>query len=198
VIGDAATDAVMAGFEAAADAVGATALRQRRHRLEHLEMVDPDQARQLAAWGVVASVQPAFDAVWGGPDGMYALRLGASRAAAMNPFALLEKAGVVLAFGSDAPVTPGDPWDAVRAAVGHRSPGSEIGAMEAFAAHTYGGYRAAAAADPLAGSLVPGAPASYAIWAGDESAGFPGVESPSCLRTVHHGRVLFELQDALL
>ncbi|MGA9309676.1 MAG: amidohydrolase [Pseudonocardiaceae bacterium] len=198
VIGDAATDAVMAGFEAAADAVGATALRQRRHRLEHLEMVDPDQARQLAAWGVVASVQPAFDAAWGGAEGMYALRLGASRAAAMNPFALLEKAGVVLAFGSDAPVTPGDPWDAVRAAVGHRSPGSEIGAMEAFAAHTYGGYRAAAAADPLAGSLVPGAPASYAIWAGDESAGFPGVESPSCLRTVHHGRVLFELQDALL
>ncbi|HEX5348960.1 MAG TPA: amidohydrolase family protein, partial [Pseudonocardiaceae bacterium] len=198
VIGDAATDAVMAGFEAAAAAVGATALRQRRHRLEHLEMVDPDQARQLAAWGVVASVQPAFDAAWGGAEGMYALRLGASRAAAMNPFALLEKAGVVLAFGSDAPVTPGDPWDAVRAAVGHRSPGSEIGAMEAFAAHTYGGYRAAAAADPLAGSLVPGAPASYAIWAGDESAGFPGVESPSCLRTVHHGRVLFELQDALL
>ncbi|HEX4101349.1 MAG: amidohydrolase family protein [Pseudonocardiaceae bacterium] len=198
VIGDAATDAVVAGFEAAADAVGASALRQCRHRLEHLEMVDPDQARQLAAWGVVASVQPGFDAAWGGPEGMYARRLGVSRAEAMNPFALLEKAGVVLAFGSDAPVTPGDPWSVVRAAVGHRSPGSEIGAMEALAAHTYGGYRAAASTDPLAGALVPGAPASYAIWDGTEPAGFPGVTSPSCLRTVHHGRVLFELQDALL
>jgi predicted amidohydrolase YtcJ len=198
VIGDAATDAVIAGFEAAAAAIGAPALRQCHHRLEHLEMVDHDQARQLAAWGVVASVQPAFDAAWGGAEGMYALRLGVSRAAAMNPFALLEKAGVVLAFGSDAPVTPGDPWSTVRAAVGHRSPGSEIGAMEALAAHTFGGYRAAAAADPLAGSLVPGAPASYAIWDGTDSGGFPGGQSPSCLRTVHHGRVLFEVEDALL
>jgi predicted amidohydrolase YtcJ len=198
VIGDAATDAVIAGFAAAAAAVGDSALRQRRHRLEHLEMVDRDQARQLAAWGVVASVQPAFDAAWGGAEGMYALRLGVSRAAAMNPFALLEKAGVVLAFGSDAPVTPADPWSTVRAAVGHRSPGSGIGAMEALAAHTYGGYRAAAAADPLAGSLVPGAPASYAIWDGTDSGGFPGAQSPSCLRTVHHGRVLFEVEDALL
>ncbi|MGH3547924.1 MAG: amidohydrolase [Pseudonocardiaceae bacterium] len=197
VIGDAATDAVMAGFEAAAAAVGAPALRQCHHRLEHLEMVDRDQARQLAAWGVVVSEQPAFDAAWGGAEGMYALRLGVDRAAAMNPFALLETAGVVLAFGSDAPVTPGDPWGTVRAAVGHRSPGSGIGPMEALAAHTYGGYRAAAVTDALAGSLVPGAPASYSIWDGIES-GFPAAVSPSCLRTVHHGRVLFELEDALL
>ena len=198
VIGDAATDAVMAGFESAAAAVGAPALRQCRHRVEHLEMVDRDQARQLAAWGVVASVQPAFDAAWGGAEGMYALRLGVTRAAAMNPFALLEKAGVVLAFGSDAPVTPADPWGAIRAAVRHRSPGSGIGPMEALAAHSYGGYRAAAVSDPLAGSLVPGAPASYAIWDSIDSAGFPAGESPSCLRTVHHGRVLFQLEDALL
>jgi len=198
VIGDAATDAVLAGFEAAAAAVGASALRQCRHRLEHLEMVDPDQGRQLAAWGVVASVQPAFDAAWGGAEGMYALRLGVSRAAAMNPFALLEAAGVVLAFGSDAPVTPVDPWGTVRAAVGHRSPGSEIGAMEALAAHTSGGHRAAAETDPLAGCLVPGAPASYAIWDSVASDGFPLADSRSCLRTVHRGRVLFELEGALL
>lgn len=198
VIGDAATDSVMAGFEIAADAVGSPALRQCRHRLEHLEMVEPDQARQLAAWGVVASVQPAFDAAWGGTQGMYALRLGASRAAAMNPWAVLEKVGVVLAFGSDAPVTPVDPWATVRAAVGHRSPGSRIGVLEALAAHTYGGYWAAVAADPLAGSLVPGAPASYAIWDGVELSAFPGADSPSCLRTVHRGRVLFEQEGALV
>ncbi|MGB8199902.1 MAG: amidohydrolase family protein, partial [Pseudonocardiaceae bacterium] len=200
VIGDAATDAVMAAFEAAEAAVGAIALRQCRHRLEHLEMVDPDQARRLAAWGVVASVQPAFDAAWGGAGGMYALRLGAPRAAAMNPFALLEAAGVVLAFGSDAPVTPVDPWGAIRAAVGHRSAGSEIGVMEALAAHTYGGYRAGATTDSLAGTLLPGAPASYAIWDGADlwEAEYRGVDSPSCLRTVHRSRILFERHDALL
>jgi predicted amidohydrolase YtcJ len=199
VIGDAATDSVLAGFEAAEATVGAAALRQCKHRLEHLEMVDPDQARRFASWGVVASVQPAFDAAWGGAGGMYAQRLGICRAAAMNPFAVLEKAGVVLAFGSDAPVTPVDPWGAVRAAVGHRSPGSQIGAMEALAAHTFGGYRAAAATDPLAGALVPGAPASYVIWEGTEFSGiFPKADSPSCLRTVHRGRVLFEQEGALM
>jgi predicted amidohydrolase YtcJ len=130
---------------------------------------------------------------------MYALRLGAPRAAAMNPFALLEAAGVVLAFGSDAPVTPVEPWGAVRAAVGHRSSGSEIGAMEALAAHTYGGYRAAAATASLAGTLFPGAPASYAIWDGAEffEAEFPGADLPSCLRTVHRGRILFEREGVL-
>ncbi len=194
VIGDAAADAVVAGFAAAETTVGATALRHCRHRLEHLEMVAPDQIRQLADWGVVASVQPAFDAAWGGRQGMYALRLGAARAAAMNRYALLAATGVVLAFGSDAPVTPVDPWGAVRAAVGHRSPGSEINAVEALAAHTYGGYRAAATEDPLAGTLFPGAPASYAIW---DSPTFPSVGTPSCLRTVHRGRVLFEREGAL-
>ncbi len=192
VIGDAATDAVVAGFAAAEAAVGTIALRQCTHRLEHLEMVDPDQARQLARWGVVASVQPAFDAAWGGPGGMYALRLGASRAAAMNPYALLAAAGVVLALGSDAPVTPVNPWGAVRAAVEHRSPASGIGEGEALAAHTYGGYRAAATADPLAGMLTPGAPASYAIWDSSDSIEPPWAAPPSCLRTVHRGRILFE------
>ena len=184
VIGDAATHAVVTGFAAAEATVGTTALRRCTHRLEHLEMVDSDQARQLARWGVVASVQPAFDAAWGGRDGMYALRLGASRAAAMNPYRLLAEAGVVLAFGSDAPVTPIDPWGAVRASVEHRSPGSGIGLVEALAAHTRGGYRAAATVDPLAGTLAPGAPASYAIWGNSDP--------PFCLRTVHRGRVLFE------
>ncbi|MGH3882326.1 MAG: amidohydrolase family protein, partial [Pseudonocardiaceae bacterium] len=194
VIGDAATDAVVAGFAAAEATVGATALRQRTHRLEHLEMVDPDQARQLARWGVVASVQPAFDAAWGGREGMYAQRLGSSRAAAMNLYSLLARAGVVLAFGSDAPVTPVDPWGAVQAAVEHRSPGSGIGLVEALAAHTEGGYRAAVTADPLAGTLAPGAPASYAIW---DSTDALWADSPCCLRTVHRGRILFEREGAV-
>ncbi|MGH3940655.1 MAG: amidohydrolase [Pseudonocardiaceae bacterium] len=199
VIGDAATDAVIAGFTTAEVAVGTAALRRCRHRIEHLEMVNTAQARQLAGWGVVASVQPAFDAAWGGQEGMYALRLGASRAAEMNPYALLAALGVGLAFGSDAPVTPLDPWGTVRAAARHHSPGSEINAIEALAAHTYGGYRAAATDDRMAGTLTPGAPASYAIWANGNLPGadLPGGDTPACLRTVHRGQVVFEQEGAL-
>ena len=84
-IGDAALAAVLDGTEAAAAEVGLAALRARRHRVEHAEHLTPGQVGQLAALGMVASVQPAFDARWGGPDGMYATRLGRERAAGAQP-----------------------------------------------------------------------------------------------------------------
>ncbi len=93
---------------------------------------------------------------------MYVARLGAERAATMNPFAALAAAGVPLALGSDAPVTPLDPWGTVRAAVRHRTPGSGLSARAAFSAHTRGGWRAARVED--AGELAPGAPATFAVW----------------------------------
>ena len=109
-------------------------------------------------------MQPNFDALWGGADGMYARRLGVDRAERLNPFALLASQGVALAFGSDAPVTGLDPWATIRAAVDHHTPDSSISARAAFAAATRGGWRAGGAGDGLTGSLVPGAPASYAVW----------------------------------
>ncbi len=161
-IGDGALTAVLAGFAAAAGQLGRDRVRAARHRLEHVEMADRPSVQQIAALGLVASVQPAFDARWGGPDGMYVARLGAQRAAPMNPFATFAELGVPLALGSDAPVTPLDPWGTVRAAVQHRTPGSGLSARAAFSAHTRGGWRAARR-DGI-GELTPGAPATFAIW----------------------------------
>jgi predicted amidohydrolase YtcJ len=185
VIGDAAVQAIVEGFELAEAAVGAEALAARRHRLEHLEMVTAEQAAALARWGVVASVQPMFDGLWGGTGGMYAARLGPQRALAMNPFATLAAQGMVLTFGSDTPVTPIDPWAAVRAAVHHHTPGSGIPVADAFAAHTASGHHACGG---RGGVLEPGAEASFAVWDGD---GFDGATSPVCLRTVVRGRTIF-------
>ena len=164
VIGDAAVSAVTGAFELIVDDLGVAAVARCGHRLEHLEMVTADQAAKLGSWGVIASMQPNFDAVWGGPDGMYARRLGVDRGRRLNPFALLASQGVPLAFGSDAPVTPLDPWASVRAAANHQTPGSAVSARAAFAAATRGGWRAAGIRDGMAGTLVPGAPASYAVW----------------------------------
>jgi len=195
VIGDAAADALIDGLESAAAATSPAAVRDASHRVEHLEMVDPAQVRRLAELGVVASVQPLFDAYWGGPDGMYATRLGPERARAMNPFAGLHAAGVVVALGSDAPVTPVDPWAALRAAVEHRTPASALTAAEALAAHTVGGHRAAGDRSPLAGRLLPGAPASFAIWDGAGPLE-GGPADPRCLRLVHRGEVLHDALGA--
>lgn len=179
VIGDAAVAEVVAGFRRAEKVVGEQALAGSRHRLEHLEMITAEQADELARLGVVASVQPLFDAAWGGREGMYAQRLGA-RAAALNPFATLAAAGLTLAFGSDAPVTPVDPWATVDAAVHHRTPGSGIDEAAAFAAHTRGG-RIAAGQD-WTGDLTPGAPATFAVW-----------RERRCVRLVRDGTTMFEV-----
>jgi len=164
VIGDAAVSSVVASLERVVDDLGVAAVARCGHRLEHLEMVTAEQAAKLGAWGVMASMQPNFDALWGGGDRMYADRLGIDRAGRLNPFALLASQGVALAFGSDAPVTGLDPWATIRAAVHHHTPHSSISARAAFAAATRGGWRAGGAGDELTGSLVAGAPASYAVW----------------------------------
>ncbi|RKT67316.1 hypothetical protein DFJ66_0491 [Saccharothrix variisporea] len=213
VIGDAAMAAVVEGFEKAAATVGTPALAARRHRLEHVEMITAEQAAKLGSWGVVASVQPLFDHEWGGPDGMYAQRLGVERGTALNPFAQLASAGLVLAFGSDAPVTAVDPWAAIRAAVHHRTDGFGISPRAAFNAHTRGGWRAGGVDDGVTGTLQPGAPATYAVWEAGELEvttpdsrvqrwstdprsrvpGLPNLEStPTCLRTVLRGKTIFE------
>lgn len=164
VIGDAAVAAVVTAFEGVVERFGAPAVARCGHRLEHLEMVSAEQAAKLGAWGIVASMQPCFDALWGGGDGMYARRLGVQRAERLNPLALLASAGVPLAFGSDTPVTSIDPWSWVRAASHHHTPGSAISARAAFAAATRGAWRAGGVRDGVTGTLVPGAPASYAVW----------------------------------
>ena len=69
VIGDAGMDTVLDGYEAAAALVGLDVVRASRPRLEHAELVDDAGVSRMARLGMVASVQPAFDAFWGGPEG---------------------------------------------------------------------------------------------------------------------------------
>ena len=199
VIGDTAADTVIAGLQAAASQVGLAKVVAARHRVEHLEMVDLDGIKALVELGVTASVQPAFHARWGGPDGMYATRLGRERAGAMNRFATMHAAGMAMALGSDAPVTPFAPWEAIRGCVNHHDPAGRLSAETAFLAHTRGGWRAAGIDDR--GYLGVGQPASFVLWSvgsGSSPGGpglpdlSPGATMPTNLRTVIRGRTVFE------
>lgn len=160
VIGDAAVAAAVDAFDAVVAKYGAVAVARCGHRLEHVEMVTEEQAAKLGSWGVIASMQPGFDALWGGESGMYAQRLGIERARPMNHFALLASQGVPLAFGSDTPVTDMNPWAAVRAATRHHTTGSAISARAAFSAATRGAWRAGgcATASPAHWFPVPRRP----------------------------------------
>jgi len=193
-IGDAAVRQVLDAVGAVVDALGVAAVRACRHRLEHLEMADDGVLDRMRAWGMVASVQPAFDAAWGGDSGMYAERLGLDRAAATNPFADLADAGVALALGSDAPVTPLDPWGGVHAAVDHRTPGSGLRPFDAFDAATHGGWHAVRA-EHAAGPLAVGAPAHLALWATGQtlSAVLSERARPSCRGLLVDGEPIGDL-----
>jgi predicted amidohydrolase YtcJ len=193
-IGDAAVRQVLDAVGAVVAELGEPAVRACRHRLEHLEMVDASLLARMRAWGMVASVQPAFDAAWGGPGGMYVERLGPDRAAATNPFADLSDADVPLALGSDAPVTPLDPWGGVHAAVDHRTPGSGLRPFDAFDAATHGGWYAARAEQP-GGPLSVGAPAHLALWSTEQtlSAVLAERARPSCRLLLVDGRLIGDL-----
>lgn len=213
VIGDAAIDLAVSAFQAAADIVGEQAIKAARHRLEHVEFISEHNIEVMAGLGIVASMQPGFDAQWGAPGHMYEQRL-ADRFADLNPFAAMSSAGVILAFGSDAPVLPVNPWEAVRAAAFTHNTAHRISVRAAFAAHTRGGHRAAG--NDTAGVLVPDAPAHFAIWeptdlvvqapddrisawSTDPRSGTPGLPDvapgqplPTCVRTVRDGVVIYD------
>jgi len=216
-IGDDASSTVLEGFRAAAEVVGQEAMLSARHRLEHVEMVSAADIATMADLGIVASVQPMFDRWWGGPDGLYERRLG-ERHRAMNPYASMTRAGVALAFGSDSPVTPFDPWGTVRAAAFHHNPQERLTVRAAFSAHTRGGWRAVRRDD--AGVLAPGMPATLAVWdvpgeltvqtpdervaawSTDPRAGVPVLPSlhpdhdlPVCRRTYVDGRLIFDQES---
>lgn len=219
IIGDAGMDLALDGLRQAADMVGAPALRAAGHRFEHAEMADARAVAGLAEFSVTASMQPAFDALWGGPGGLYEARLGAERAQSMNRIADLFAAGVPVCLGSDAPVTPFDPWAGIRACLSHHQAGQRISARAAFLGYSRAGWRAAKERDPMMGQLVPGAPASFAIWQVDElmvqvadervqswstdprsrTPLLPALDTenaPRCLRTVHRGKELYTAADA--
>ena len=181
VIGGAAVAQAIYAVEAVAAELGRPAVRACRHRLEHVELIDPVDVDRMRDLGMVASVQPSFDAAWGGNAGMYAERLGVERALAANPFSRFADAGVPLAFGSDAPVTPLDPWGGVHAAVDHRTKGSGLRPFDAFDAATHGGWYAARAEHPI-GPLAVGAPAHLALWATTDtlSTVLTGRARPTC------------------
>src|SRR6478609_9369203 len=215
-IGDDAVSAVGRALSVAAERLGANGtvrLAGCAHRVEHAEMADADAVGAFVKTGTVASMQPMFDAAWGGSDGLYVRRLGAARAAPMNNFAALASVGVALAFGSDAPVTPVGPWAAVQAAVHHRTPGSGLSPRAAFTAHTRGGHRAARRTDRAVGTISVGAPAHLAVvktgelvrpavdpsvarWSTDPRSRVPllpdltpGVTLPTTLATLVGGRI---------
>jgi predicted amidohydrolase YtcJ len=165
-IGDLAIGQALRCARRAVRVVGHTAFAACRHRIEHVELLGSDGADRMAELGLAAGVQPAFDAAWGGPDGMYERRLGSRRAKSMNPFADLWRRGVPMGGSSDSHVTPLDPWHGVAAAVHHHRAPQRLGTPVALELFTLGG-RILARQEQATGRIQPGQRADLTAFPGD-------------------------------
>jgi predicted amidohydrolase YtcJ len=200
-IGDDAVAAAVSGLRRAAATLGTRRIRAARHRLEHVEMISEADIATLAELGVVASMQPAFDAAWGKPGELYEQRLGPGRAHAMNRLGTLERSGVHLAFGTDSPVTPLAAWATVRAAVQHWRPSERMAVGSAFHAATRGAHLAAC--NDNAGAIRVGAVASLAVWdvRDDDLEGLtplPLLDDgplPICAATIAAGQLIYQSEE---
>jgi len=133
-----------------------------RQRIEHVQLLHPDDVGRLAALGVTASMQP----IHATQDSEMADRYWGDRCATGYAWRSLLEAGTVLAFGSDCPVEDLNPFVGIHAAVTRRRadgfPGPEgwyprqrLTVEQALRAYTLGAAYAAGVEDRL-GSLAPG------------------------------------------
>jgi predicted amidohydrolase YtcJ len=123
-IGDRGIRMALDAFQAAAKANRAPA-RGRRHRIEHIESIDPADIPRFGALGVIASMQP-FHA---NPDpsmgSVWSENIGPERASHGWLWHSISDAGARLTFGSDWPVVTMDPRVGMQVAANRMSPKSE-------------------------------------------------------------------------
>ena len=169
-IGDGAVRTTIDGYEAAQRANG---VRDSRHRIEHIELIDPADIPRLGALGITASVQPVH-----APGVMdFGLEptihtVGASRLKDAYLARTLAEGGAPLVFASDWPVTDISVLRGIQAALTRQpfdAPGTtdqRVGLMETLRAYTAGGAFAAHW-DHLTGTLRPGMAADIVVLSGD-------------------------------
>ena len=161
-IGDKAVHDVLDVFESVRgeEAVRHDTPASRRHRIEHVQLIHPHDIGRLAQLEVIASMQPIHAL----SDMITADRYWGQRTQyAYNPRIQLDQ-GARIAFGSDAPVEPLNPWLGIHAAVtrqrdglpkGGWHPQARLSLHEAILGFTQGPAYAAGMEDRL-GKLAEG------------------------------------------
>jgi predicted amidohydrolase YtcJ len=161
-IGDRANHEVLDAFEQLRGYEKQKGLPHLRHRIEHVQVIHPDDVPRLAQLNVIASMQP----IHATSDMLMADRFWGERAALSYAWRTQLDHGAQLAFGSDAPVESPNPFLGMHAAVTRRradgSPSAEgwypeqkLTLPEALSAFTLGAAYAANAEDRL-GKLASG------------------------------------------
>jgi predicted amidohydrolase YtcJ len=160
-IGDRANHEVLNAYEQLRIYEKESRLPALRHRIEHVQVIHPDDAPRLAQLKVVASMQP----IHATSDMLMAGRYWGERSRLAYAMKTQLDFGAPLALGSDAPVESPNPFWGLHAAVTRRRadgspsadgwyPEQKLSMAEAFAGYTLGAAYAAYMEDRL-GRLAP-------------------------------------------
>ena len=122
-IGDGAVRYVLDGYEAAQKANGK---RDSRHRIEHIEVIHPDDIPRFKSLGVLASMQPCHaPGAMDFPAGSTELIIGKDRWPYSYSWRTLRDAGARMPFASDWPVADINVLRSIQAAVTRKPWGDE-------------------------------------------------------------------------
>lgn len=199
-IGDAGVRTALDAFEHAAK-VNPVPARGRRHRIEHIETLDPADLPRFAALGVVAAQQPYHGTPSPNQIIVWKANLGEPRASRAWVYNSLLSSGARVIFGSDWPVVGMDPLPALHVATTRTStngeptggwlPDERVTLVEAIDAHT---ATAAWASfdEQRKGTLAPGMLADIVILTGDIFAPGAKVLDARVAKTIFDGRLVYD------
>ena len=171
------------------------------HRIEHVQMIRPEDVARLGQLNVVASVQPIH-----APDDIPMIEKSVGpRGRFAYPFRDMLDAGVTLAFGSDCPVANPNPMFGIHAAVTRRQrdgvpqggwyPRQRLTVAEAVWSYTMGAALVAGREADL-GSITPGKLADLVVLDRDilalERTAPMEIAQTQVAMTVFDGRVVYE------
>lgn len=164
-IGDAANAEVLAAVEELTESYAG----DRRWRVEHAQIIDTADIPRLGQNGIIASMQPLHQT---SDRTMAEARLGPDRLDGAYPWRSVLDYGGRLAFGSDAPVEPADPFAGLAAAISRTDadgqpfggwfPQQTVSREQALAGFT-SGAAFAGYAEGRFGRLVPGERADFLL-----------------------------------
>ena len=198
-IGDRAIRMALDAFEAAAKANPAPA-RGRRHRLEHIEAIAPEDIARFGTLGVIASQQPIHvalgDTNQAVPKGPWPDPIGPERASRAWAWKSIQAAGGRLTFGSDWPVATLEAghgiWLASTRIRAEKAADQRLSLHEALSGYTT--WPAYASFDEQRkGTLAPGMLADLVVLGSDLAAApIAAPTGVTVVATIFDGKVVFE------
>jgi predicted amidohydrolase YtcJ len=171
--------------------------RDFRFRVEHAQVITPDQFKEFHDLGVIASMQPNHlltDMFWA------VKRIGEERAKTSYGWAQFLRSGVHLAYGTDYPVEPITPFRGVYASITRKDeagtaqyhPEQKLDIDTTIAAYTNGSAYAEFA-EREKGTLEPGKLADFIVLDRDITRVPPAdILKTTVLRTVVNGKTVYE------